>query len=251
MNTGKVWLVGAGPGDPDLLTVKALRLLQQADVVLYDALADARLLDLARPDARRIPVGKRGGCVSTPQSFIEALMVREARAGNVVVRLKGGDPFVFGRGGEEMRRLVAEGVAVEVVPGITSGIAAPARIGIPVTDRDASHGVALVTGHAAEGTPAPDWEGLAKSGLTLVIYMGVARCASICGRLVAGGLGPATPAAIIQSAWGRGERAHVTTLADLPRDAARLRFGSPAILVIGEVARNAAACASVARTVNA
>lgn len=237
MKPGKVALVGAGPGDPELLTLKAVRALETADVVLYDALVDPRILAHVRRNARRIPVGKRAGCKSTPQAFIERLMVQEALAGHAVVRLKGGDPFVFGRGGEEYRHLAAQGIEVEVIPGITAGIAAPARAGIPVTDRDCSRGVALVTGHAAEGTPEPDWAALAQSGLTLIIYMGVARCAAICEALMRGGLPQATPAAIVQSAWQPAERMHATTLRLLPADVTRLGFGSPAILVVGEVAR--------------
>ena len=237
--TGKVILVGAGPGDPELLTLKAVRALQQADVVLYDALVDPRILAHARWNARRVLVGKRGGCKSAPQDFIERLMTQEAQAGRTVVRLKGGDPYVFGRGGEERRHLAALGIEVDVIPGITAGIAAPARAGIPVTDRDCARGVALLTGHAAEGAPEPDWAALAKSGLTLVIYMGVARCAAICEALMDGGLSPATPAAIVQSAWQLDERMHASTLRLLPLDVARLGFGSPAILVIGEVARYA------------
>ena len=239
MSAGKVYLIGAGPGDPELLTLKALRALGQADVVLYDALVDARVLALAPPGARHVDVGKRGGCKSTPQSFIERLMVREARAGRTVARLKGGDPFVFGRGGEERRRLMAQGIEVEAVPGITAGLAAPARAGIPVTDRECARGVALVTGHRADGAPEPDWSALAKSGLTLVIYMGISRCAAICDALIGGGLSRATPAAIVQSAWRRDERMHSTTLGRLAADVARLGFGSPAILVVGEVARYA------------
>ena len=237
MKTGKVYLIGAGPGDPELLTLKAVRALEQADVVLYDALVDARVLAHARWSARRIPVGKRAGCKSTPQNFIERLMVQEALAGRTVARLKGGDPFVFGRGGEEQRHLVAQGIEVEVIPGITAGIAAPARAGIPVTDRECARGVALVTGHAAQDAPEPDWSALAKSGLTLVIYMGVSRCAWICATLMENGLAAATPAAIVQSAWQAGERSHATTLEHLASDVASLAFGSPAILVVGEVAR--------------
>ena len=241
MKTGKVYLIGAGPGDPELLTLMAVRALGEASVVLYDALVDPRVLAHARWSARRIPVGKRAGCKSTPQSFIERLMVQEALAGRTVARLKGGDPFVFGRGGEERRHLAAQGIEVEVIPGITAGIAAPARAGIAVTDRECAPGVVLVTGHAAPGAPEPNWSALAKSGLTLVIYMGVSRCPGICARLMESGLPPATPAAIVQSAWRAGERTHATTLAHLSRDAANLGFGSPAILVVGEVARYAEA----------
>jgi uroporphyrin-III C-methyltransferase len=239
MKTGKVYLIGAGPGDPELLTLKAVGALEQADVVLYDALVDPRMLLHARWNARRIPVGKRAGCKSTPQSFIERLMIQEALAGRVVARLKGGDPYVFGRGGEERRHVAARGIEVEVIPGITAGIAAPARAGIPVTDRDCSRGVALVTGHASDGAPEPNWAALAKCGLTLVVYMGVSRCAAICAALMQGGLSAVTPAAIVQSAWQRGERVHVTTLGRLAADVTRLGYGSPAILVVGEVARYA------------
>jgi uroporphyrin-III C-methyltransferase len=243
---GKVWLIGAGPGDPELLTLAALRALGAADVVLYDALVDPRVLALARPQARRVHVGKRGGCKSTPQDFIERLMVREARAGRAVARLKGGDPFLFGRGGEEYRRLAAQAIEVEVIPGVTAGIAAPARAGIAVTDRECSRGVALVTGHTAEGAPEPDWRALARSGLTIVVYMGVARCGAICEALQRGGMAPGTPAAVVQSAWQPGERSHVSTLGALAADVARLGFASPAILVIGEAVRSARAAVRTA-----
>ena len=239
MTPGKILLVGAGPGDPELLTLKAVRAIATADVVLYDALVNPAILEHARADARRILVGKRGGCESTPQAFIERLMVQEARAGKRVVRLKGGDPFVFGRGGEECRALSAEGLDVEVIPGITSGIAAPARLGIPVTDREAAHGVAFVTGHARDGADGPDWAALARSGLTLVIYMGVAKAASIARALQEGGLAGTTPAAVVQSACGDEERSCVTTLERLARDIGTGGYRSPAILVIGDVVRRA------------
>jgi uroporphyrin-III C-methyltransferase len=239
MKRGKVFLVGAGPGDPELLTLKAVRALGEADVVLYDALVDAAVLAHAHPDARRIHVGKRGGCESTPQAFIERLMVQEALAGRVVVRLKGGDPFVFGRGGEEVRALRAEGIAVEVVPGITSGVAAPARLGVSVTDRDASQGVVFVTGHARDGGKAPDWDALSRCGLTLVVYMGLANARTIADALQRGGLAASTPAAVVHAACTAAERSHVTSLARLADDIERLDFRAPAILVIGDVVRNA------------
>lgn len=182
-----VALVGAGPGDPELLTLRALRRLQAADVVLSDDLVDARVLALIGPQTRLLRVGKRGGCISTDQRFIEELMIREARVGARVVRLKGGDPFVFGRGGEEADALRAAGLAVEIVSGLTAGIAGPAAAGIPVTDRRCTPGVALVTGHSGEGGRAPDWAALARSGLTLVVYMGVARCEQIVAALREGG----------------------------------------------------------------
>ena len=189
-----VRLVGAGPGDPDLLTLRAARALADADIVLCDDLVDRRVLELVRDGARVLHVGKRGGRASTDQGFIHRVMIREARRGQRVVRLKGGDPFVFGRGGEERDALQAAGIAVEVVPGLTSGIAAPAAIGVSVTDRRHAAGVAFVTGHAREGGPGPDWQVLARSGLTLVIYMGIARCTAITGALIAAGLSASAPA---------------------------------------------------------
>lgn len=240
MKPGKVVLVGAGPGDPELLTLKAVRAIAAADVVLYDALANPAILGHARAEARRIPVGKRGGCESTPQAFIERLMVQEARAGRRVVRLKGGDPFVFGRGGEECRALEAAGLEIEVIPGITAGIAAPARLGIPVTDREAAHGVAFVTGHARDGAEGPDWAALARSGLTLVIYMGLANVRSITHALQQGGLPGTTPAAVVQAACSERERSCVSTLGALADAIEHGGFRAPAILVIGDVVRSAA-----------
>lgn len=232
----EVTLVGAGPGDPDLLTLRAVRALAAADVILIDDLADRRVLAYARPGARVLAVGKRGGGRSTSQDFINRLLVREARAGRRVVRLKGGDPFVFGRGGEECDALRAAGVTVDVVPGITAGIAAPASVGIPVTDRRCAAGAIFVSGHAQAGGSAPDWAALAATGLTLVIYMGVAQCAQIAAALLRGGLAPTTPAAVIESAHTPQQRAHATTLAGLAADVAALGIAAPAILVVGKVA---------------
>ena len=241
-----VSLVGAGPGDPELLTVRALRRIEAADVVLADDLIDPRVLALVK--GRLLRVGKRGGCVSTDQHFIHALMIREAQAGHRVVRLKGGDPFVFGRGGEEVDALREAGLAVEVVSGLTSGIAGPAAVGIPVTDRRASPGVILVTGHPAEsegqGRTDPDWAALARTGLTLVIYMGVARAADITAKLMAAGLRADLPAAVVSAAHTAQQRHAVTTLAGLPDCIAREGLKSPALLVVGEVARQAAATLS-------
>ena len=221
-----VSLVGAGPGDPELLTVRALRRIEAADVILTDDLIDPRVLALARPGARVLKVGKRGGCVSTEQRFIHELMIREARSGARVVRLKGGDPFVFGRGGEEIDALRAEGIAVEVVSGLTSGLAGPASIGIPVTDRRCTPG---------PGGKQPNWTALAQSGLTLVIYMGVARVESIVAALRAAGMSAAMPAAIVSAAHTPQQRQAVTTLAALASTLKREGLASPAILVIGEV----------------
>lgn len=233
-----VSLVGAGPGDPDLLTLRALRRIEAADVVLSDDLVDARVLALIKPGARLIHVGKRGGCVSTEQRFIHELMIREATAGLNVVRLKGGDPFVFGRGGEEMDALRAAGIAVEVVSGITAGIAAPASIGIPVTDRRHAPGVAFVTGHGREDGGAgvnPDWHALARSGLTLVIYMGLARVEQLVAALRAGGLAADTPAAAIAAAHTPQQRATICSLGTLAAQLHSERITSPAVLVFGTV----------------
>lgn len=228
-------LVGAGPGDPELLTVKALKRLQAADVVLVDDLVDARVLQLLSPATRVLKVGKRGGCVSTEQRFIHELMIREARSGARVVRLKGGDPFVFGRGGEEVGALRAAGLEVEIVNGLTAGLAGPASIGIPVTDRRCTPGVALVTGHNGDGGRAPDWAALARSGLTLVIYMGVARCAEIVAQLRAAGMRGDMPAAVIAAAHTERQREALTSLDELGETIRTQGLGSPAILVIGEV----------------
>ena len=236
---GRVTLVGAGPGDPELLTLKAVRALREADVILVDDLVDRRVLEHAPATARIIDVGKRGGCKSTPQEFIHRLLLREARAGRCVVRLKGGDPFVFGRGGEERDALREAGIAVEVVPGVTSGIAAPQAIGIPVSDRRHAQGVIFVTGHAQQDRDEPDWAALARTGMTLVIYMGVAHCARIATRLVAGGLAVDTPAAAIQHAHTPQQRSVVATIGTLADAIASAGLGSPAILVVGSVVRAA------------
>ncbi|MEJ6000851.1 uroporphyrinogen-III C-methyltransferase [Paucibacter soli] len=235
MNTVPVCLVGAGPGDPELLTLKALKRLQAAEVILTDDLVDARVLALANPAARVLRVGKRGGCISTEQRFIHELMIREARAGHRVLRLKGGDPCVFGRGGEEADALRAAGIAVELVNGISAGLAAPASIGVPVTDRRCTPGVALVTGHNGEGGVAPDWAALAQSRLTLVIYMGLARAESIVQALVDGGLPAQTPVAAIAAAHTPRQRQRLCSLAELPAMLRREQLASPAILVVGEV----------------
>jgi uroporphyrin-III C-methyltransferase len=229
---GRVLLVGAGPGDPELLTLKAVRAIGAADWLLVDDLVDERVLAHARSDARVVRVGKRGGCRSTPQAFITRLMIRLARRGHVVARVKGGDPFMFGRGGEELAALQAAGIPGEIVPGVTAGTAAPAALGIPVTHRGLARGAIFVTGHGAGGE-APDWERLAGCGLTLVIYMGLARLAEIVPRLRAGGLPADTPAAVIARATLPDERAMLTTLGDLPVAAAGV--AGPAILVVGEV----------------
>ena len=236
---GKIWLVGAGPGDPELLTLKAARVIGMADVILVDALVNRAVLAHARPGARVVETGKRGGCRSTAQAFIERLMLHEATAGHCVVRLKGGDPFLFGRGGEEWQAACAHGIEVEAIPGITSAMAASAALGVPLTHRDACHGVALVTGHRQPGAPQPDWQALAKSGLTIVVYMGMANAAAITANLIAGGMSPATPAIAIASATLPQQhscRARLDQLADAITAAG---LASPALMIIGEVARAA------------
>lgn len=233
----KAWLVGAGPGDPELLTLKAVRAIANADVILIDDLVDRRVLEHARAGVRVIDVGKRGGCRSTPQAFIEELLVREVRRGFAVVRLKGGDPFVFGRGGEELLALEAAGVAVEVVNGISAGIAAPAAIGVPLTHRGLCHGAILVTAHSADGAGV-DWHAVSRaaaSGLTLVIYMAMQRLDALCVTLTEGGLSETTPAAIVEAATNAPQRAVVSTLRDLPAARALHRMGSPAVVIVGEV----------------
>ena len=258
---GRVTLVGAGPGDPDLLTIAAAKAIARADVILVDDLVDRRVLDHARADARIVEVGKRGRFCragdprgerrSTPQAFIERLMRIEARRGSHVVRLKGGDPYVFGRGGEERRHLIEHGIAVDVIPGISSGIAAPGVVGIPVTHRDYSAGVVLVTGHRLRddrGHAADvDWAALAATGLTLVVYMGVARCEAIVDALVAGGKAPSTPAAAIQSAHTEREKHVIATLGTLAAEIVLHGIESPAILVIGDVVRCAALVPALVR----
>ena len=237
---GRVYLIGAGPGDVELLTLKAVRALGEADVALVDDLVNREVLQFLRPGTRVLEVGKRGGCKSTPQAFIERQMLKLAREGLTVARIKGGDPFVFGRGGEEVATLRAAGVTVEVVSGITAGIGGPGAMGIPLTHRDCTHGVTLVTGHArndGEGDAGPDWDALARTGTTLVIYMGMKHLAAIARKLQAGGLAASTPVAVIQNGTLPDERRLVSTLADVAADAAAACLGSPAIVVVGKVVR--------------
>jgi uroporphyrin-III C-methyltransferase len=249
---GAVLLVGAGPGDPELLTLKAARAIAAADVILIDDLVNRAVLMHAGPGVRVVEVGKRGGCKSTPQAFIQRLMLQEAQAGRTVVRLKGGDPFLFGRGAEEVAFLRTARVPVEVVPGITSGLAAAAAVDVSVTRRDGSPGVILITGHENdEASERIDWAKLAASGLTLVIYMGVATCARIRQRLLDGGLPPDTPAAAIQNATLPSQRLVSGTLDTLALDIERAGLGSPAILIIGEAARTAAVSVDACERVGA
>ena len=233
---GKVILIGAGPGDPELMTLKAARALGAADVVLVDELVNRGCLAHARFDAKVIEVGKRGGCKSTPQVFIERLMIQYSRAGKTVARLKGGDPFVFGRGAEELQALAAEGIDVEIIPGITAGIGVTAALGIPVTHRDVARGVIFVTGHTKDGA-GPDWATLARSGLTLVIYMGLKNLPAIVSSLLDAGMAADTPACVIENGTLKNQRQIISSVKQLP--AAAVQFGSPAIVVIGDVVRYA------------
>ncbi len=233
-----IYLVGSGPGDPGLFTVKGVECMKRADVVVYDRLAPEALLTYARPEAELVYVGKKPGDPSMSQEEINTLLVKLGRAGKTVVRLKGGDPYVFGRGGEEAQALARAGLPFEVVPGITSGIAAPAYAGIPVTHRGVSTSVAFVTGHEdpTKGESDVDWGRLANGAETLVLYMGVGRLAEISSELVAGGRGPKTPVACVR--WGtRPEQETVTgTLADIAERVEEANLKPPAITVVGEVA---------------
>lgn len=235
---GTVTLVGAGPGDPELLTLKAVRAIASATVLLVDDLVGDGVLAHASPKARIVHVGKRGGCKSTPQAFIGKLMVMAAREGEVVVRLKGGDPFIFGRGGEEVEHLQEHGIEVQVVNGITAGLGGMTSLGVPLTHRDHAHGVVFVTGHAKPGDSGTDWQALAATArqarLTLVIYMGVSGAAQIQADLLTG-LAPSTPLVIIQNATLPDQRQALTTLDDLTACLQRERLGSPAVIVVGDV----------------
>jgi uroporphyrin-III C-methyltransferase len=230
---GIVYLVGAGPGDPELITVRGLRRLQRADVLVYDRLVDAALLAEAPPHARRVYAGKSPGRQALRQEEINALLVRHARAGRVVVRLKGGDPFVFGRGGEEAQACAAAGVACETVPGITSAVAVPGAAGIPLTHRGVAASFAVVTGHDA-GDDRHDWSALARVD-TLVVLMGAARLDAVAALLQRHGKPGATPAAAIENGTRTGERILTGTLAGIAAQAAAAGLRSPATAVIGEV----------------
>ncbi|HXU41885.1 MAG TPA: uroporphyrinogen-III C-methyltransferase [Burkholderiales bacterium] len=228
---GKVFLIGAGPGDPELMTLKAARALGSADVVLIDELVSRGCLAHARSDARIIEVGKRGGCKSTPQAFIEKLLVLYSRE-KIVARLKGGDPFVFGRGAEELAVLEAAGVEVEIIPGITAGIGVPAMLGIPVTHREVARGVTFVTAHTKDGA-APNWPALVAGGTTLVFYMGLKNLPGIVAGLLAAGMRADTPACVIENGTLKTQRQQVATLGTL---SAR-EFQGPALVIVGEVVR--------------
>ena len=244
---GMVHIVGAGPGDPDLLTLKALRLLEQADVVVHDRLIGPDILDYARRDAERIYVGKARGSHARTQDQINTLLVGLSRAGKRVLRLKGGDPFVFGRGGEELDHLRRHGIHAEAVPGITAATGCAAAVGIPLTHRDHASAVTLVTGHGQSGEPEVDWAALAVSRHTLVIYMGVSAAGRIAARLIAHGLAPGTPAAVVENGTLDTQKTVTGTLGEL---AAMIRdngIEGPAVLVIGDVVAGASRAALAAR----
>ncbi len=230
---GAVWLVGAGPGDPELLTLKALKILQIADVLVHDGLVSDEILELAPSHARRISVAKRKSRHSYSQDEINRMLVAFALEGLKVVRLKGGDPFIFGRGGEELEACRAAGVDCQIIPGVTAALAAAASAGAPLTHRGSAQAVTFVTGHASTGAePDLDWESLAKANQTVVIYMGLSQAAPIAARLLGAGRAGSTPALIVENASRKDERRVVTTLAGLVEAAASL--SGPALLIVGE-----------------
>ncbi|TVT58774.1 MAG: uroporphyrinogen-III C-methyltransferase [Azoarcus sp. PHD] len=233
--TGSVALVGAGPGDPELLTMKAARRIAEADVIVYDQLVGEGILDLARPDARRIYAGKKAGRHALPQDEINLLLVELALQGLRVVRLKGGDPFIFGRGGEEMQALIASGIACEVVPGVTAAAGMAASTGIPLTHRDHAQTVVFATGHLKEGSVDLDWDALARPHQTIVIYMGLGALDIICRELVAHGLWRTTPAAVVHAATTPQQRIVTSTLMSLPFEVRAAKLQTPSLIIVGTV----------------
>jgi uroporphyrin-III C-methyltransferase len=234
----RVFLVGAGPGDPDLLTVKAHRMIQNADVILHDSLVDGRVLALAKPGAALVDVGKRCGKISAPQTRINAMLCDAARGGGIVVRLKGGDPMVFGRADEEMRALEAAGIEFEIVPGITTATAAAAALQLSLTKRQVSRGVHFLTGHGADGAlPAHDWVALAKAGGTLVVYMGARTMFGAAAHLIEAGMDPALPAVALENAARPEQRILRATVATLGGVIEAAAPSGPLIILIGEALR--------------
>jgi uroporphyrin-III C-methyltransferase / precorrin-2 dehydrogenase / sirohydrochlorin ferrochelatase len=231
--TGRVALIGCGPGDPDLLTLKAVQRLQEADVLVVDRLVNPKVLEYARRDAERIFVGKTPGGPTTSQAEINRILVREAEAGKVVARLKGGDPFIFGRAAEEMAALQAAGIGVEVVPGVTAAHACAARVGLPVTLRERVRQFSVVTAATAEGEPDLDWQAPASARSAFAVYMGVGNAPLLRKNLLAAGADPATPVVIVENGTLESERAFATTLCDLTDCVATLAVGSPAVIFVG------------------
>ena len=235
-HSGTVYIVGAGPGNPDLITVRGMTCLREADVVLHDRLVDRRLLEEARPGAEIINVGKEPGHEDLQQERIEWLMIEKAREGKNVCRLKGGDPFVFGRGGEEARALVEAGIAFEIVPGVSSAIAAPAWAGIPVTHRDHAHSFMVITGSRSHDLESPEWlaaRALVRAGGTVVVVMGFSRIREIVESLLAGKCESTTPVAVVSNGTRPSQECRVGTLADITNRVDAVK--SPAIIIIGEV----------------
>jgi uroporphyrin-III C-methyltransferase len=234
---GRVYLVGAGPGDPELLTVRAARLLANAEVVVYDNLVSPDVMDLVSPSAQRIYAGKQRDRHTMPQESINAMLVRLARQGRNVVRLKGGDPFIFGRGGEEMQVLAEAGIAVEVVPGITAACGVSCYAGIPLTHRDHAQVCVFATGHLQNGSAGLDWAALARPRQTVVIYMGLGALEEICAQLVAHGMGADMPAAVVEKGTTLDQRVVTGTLTDLAARVAASGLESPCLIIVGEVVR--------------
>jgi uroporphyrin-III C-methyltransferase len=249
---GEVWLTGAGPGDPGLLTLHAVNALSQADAILYDALVDDAVLRVARPSAVLEFAGKRGGRPSPQQRDITERLIELARQDRRVLRLKGGDPFIIGRGGEEALGLAAAGISFRIIPGVTAGLAGLAYANIPATTRDANHGVILVTGQYAAGSERTlEWGALARTGLPIIVYMGITRVAEIAEALIAGGLSPDTTVAVVCDAITPRQRVLVTTLIRVAAEAAARGLGSPSIIAIGEMVKLRAALTPFAITLPA
>lgn len=235
--TGRVYLVGAGPGDPELLTLRAVRLLQQTDVIVYDHLVSSAVLDFVSPSAERIYAGKRRNEHTMRQEQINALLIKLAQQGKQVVRLKGGDPFIFGRGGEELQALAAHGIAFEVVPGITAASGVSSYAGIPLTHRDHAQTCLFVTGHLKDGTADLDWPSLVRPNQTVVIYMGLGGLADICRQMVAHGAAPDLPIAVVQDGSIASQKVVTGTLSDIPERVTQAGLRSPCLTIIGNVVK--------------